>query len=80
MGKLTVNGKYHLVSSNMAGWKIPELNGGFNRITYPFSIAMFDYRRVSSVRRNGRAVGMDMDGISPQPALHEELPNRFSDS
>ena len=37
---------YPLVSSNMAGWKIPELNGSFNRkITYisgPFSIAMFD--------------------------------------
>ena len=39
-----------LVSSTMAGWKIPELNGGFNRnITYKWSIfqpAMFDYQRV----------------------------------
>ena len=35
----------------MASWKIPELNGGFNReITYRWSIfqqATFDYRRVS---------------------------------
>ena len=44
----------------MAGWKIPELNGGFNRkITYkygPFSIAMFDFQRVpraSSGHENG---------------------------
>ena len=40
-----------LVSSNVAGWKIPKLNGGSNRkITDfygPFSIAIFDYRRVS---------------------------------
>ena len=25
------NGGYPLVSSNMGSWKIPELNGGFNR-------------------------------------------------
>ena len=35
-----------LVSSNMAGWKIPELNGGFNmNISYKWSVfqhAMFD--------------------------------------
>ena len=43
---------YPPVSSNMAGWKIPELNGGFNRkIAYyrPFSIAMFDCRRVLNI-------------------------------
>ena len=35
----------------MASWKIPELNGGIIRkCAYgPFYIAMFDYRRVSSV-------------------------------
>ena len=41
---------YPLVSSNTAGWKIPELNGGFNRkITdrwFIFQPAMFDYRKV----------------------------------
>ena len=45
-----INMYYLLVSLNMAGWKIPELNGGFYRkITYKWSIfqqAMFDYRRV----------------------------------
>ena len=43
-------GTYPLVSSNMAGWKIPELNGGFIwNITDKWSIfqqAMFEYRRV----------------------------------
>ena len=48
-----------LLSSNMAGWKIPELHVGFNRkvtdrlsdrlIDGSFSIAMFDYRRVVSI-------------------------------
>ena len=37
----------------MAGWKIPELNGGFDLgkslINGPFSIAMFDYRNVLQV-------------------------------
>ena len=40
---------YPLVSSNMAGWNIPELNGDFNSkslINGPFSVAIFDYRRV----------------------------------
>ena len=41
------NAEYPLVSSNMASWKIPELNGGFNgKITYKnmvmFEPAMFD--------------------------------------
>ena len=37
-----------LVSSKVAGWKVPELNGGFNRFNrkITFSIAIFDYRRV----------------------------------
>ena len=46
------NGIYLLVSSNMASWKIPELNGGFYRKITDFygrlSIAMVDYRRVHS--------------------------------
>ena len=41
---------YPLVSSNMAGWKIPDLNGGFIRKITDFcwslpQPAMFDYRR-----------------------------------
>ena len=35
--------------SNMAGWNIPELNGGFRTISYKWSIfqqAMFDYQMV----------------------------------
>ena len=44
---------YPLVSSNMAGWKISELNWMelfFRKtpINGPFSIVMFDYRRVPS--------------------------------
>ena len=42
-----------LWSSNIAGWKIPELNGGFNRrITDKWSIfqpAMFEYTRVGKI-------------------------------
>ena len=45
---------YSLVSSNIAGWKLPELNGGFkigkSRINGSFSIAMFDYRRAPNVQ------------------------------
>ena len=41
---------YTLWQSNSAGWKIPEMNGGFqlgkSLIHDPFSIAVFDYRMV----------------------------------
>ena len=42
---------YPLVSANMAGWKILELNGLARKITDfygPLSIAMFEYQRVVS--------------------------------
>jgi hypothetical protein len=52
---MMVNNDYHLVMTNIANWKIPEINGGLSgKIIYfygPCSMAMLNNYMVGMLRK-----------------------------